>query len=73
MIALARRPALWAKALAPKGATARFGLFLDFAPALGRQDVPDPFYGGPEGFALVLDLVEKAADALVDRLAAERP
>ena len=31
-------------------------------------DVPDPYYGGPEGFADVLQMIEQAADGLVDGL-----
>ena len=30
--------------------------------------VPDPYYGGPEGFVEVLQMIEKAADGLVDDL-----
>ena len=42
------------------------GLFLDVAPVLGVREVPDPYDGGPEGFEHVLDLIERASDALVD-------
>lgn len=31
--------------------------------------IPDPYYGGSEGFELVLDLVEDAVDGLLDKLA----
>jgi protein-tyrosine phosphatase len=31
-------------------------------------DVPDPYYGGPEGFAEVLGMIERAVDGLVDDL-----
>ena len=31
-------------------------------------DVPDPYYGGPEGFEDVLQMIEQAADGLVDGL-----
>ena len=31
-------------------------------------DVPDPYYGGPEGFVEVLHMIEEAADGLVDDL-----
>jgi protein-tyrosine phosphatase len=41
------------------------GLLLDFAPALGIREVPDPYYGGPEGFDRVLDLVELAMTGLI--------
>lgn len=35
---------------------------------LGDQEVPDPYYGGDRGFELVLDLIETAADNLIQRL-----
>jgi protein-tyrosine phosphatase len=41
-------------------------LFLDYAPDLSAEEVPDPYYGGPDGFEHVLDLVEKAARGLLD-------
>jgi protein-tyrosine phosphatase len=44
------------------------GLFLTFAPELGIDEVPDPYYGGPEGFERVLDLIERASDGLVAHL-----
>jgi protein-tyrosine phosphatase len=46
----------------------QLGLFLDFAPHLGLQDVPDPYYGGTLHFERVLDLIEQASDALVAHL-----
>ena len=30
--------------------------------------VPDPYYGGPEGFDEVLRMIEQAADGIVDGL-----
>jgi low molecular weight protein-tyrosine phosphatase len=44
------------------------GLLLDFLPALGLREVPDPYYGGNEGFERVLDLVEPASEALLTRI-----
>lgn len=41
---------------------------LEFAPHLGRDEVPDPYYGGPAGFDAVLDLIEVACDGLIQRL-----
>jgi protein-tyrosine phosphatase len=35
---------------------------------LAEQDVPDPYYGGPDGFDRVLDLLEKDCRALLDEL-----
>jgi protein-tyrosine phosphatase len=40
--------------------------FLDFATDSPEREVPDPYYGGPEGFDYVLDLVEKASEGLLD-------
>ncbi len=50
----------------------RIKLFLDFAPHLGRSDVPDPYYGGANGFELVLDLVEDASIGLLEQLSKTR-
>ena len=35
---------------------------------LGDRDVPDPYYGGTDGFDEVLDLVEEACERLVEEL-----
>ena len=40
--------------------------FLDYAPERPESEVPDPFYGGPEGFEHVLDLVEAASEGLLE-------
>jgi protein-tyrosine phosphatase len=40
--------------------------FLDFATASPETVVPDPYYGGPDGFEHVLDLVEDASEGLLD-------
>ena len=42
--------------------------FLDFAPDRPEREVPDPFYGGPEGFEHVLDLVESASEGLLEEI-----
>ncbi|MHB1205170.1 MAG: low molecular weight protein-tyrosine-phosphatase [Rhodospirillaceae bacterium] len=52
-------------ALQPNGARAEVKLFLDFHPEPRAKDVPDPYYGGPEGFNTVLDMIEKAGAALL--------
>ena len=39
--------------------------FLEFSTARPGQEVPDPYYGGPEQFELVLDLVEDGARGLL--------
>jgi protein-tyrosine phosphatase len=53
---------------APPQAQARLRLFLEFAPELQVREVPDPYYGGANGFEEVLDLVEAAARGLLAHL-----
>ncbi|HRP23366.1 low molecular weight protein-tyrosine-phosphatase [Thauera sp.] len=45
----------------------RLGLFMAFA-GEGRlaDEVPDPYYGGPRGFDVVLDMCEDAVRGLLD-------
>jgi protein-tyrosine phosphatase len=42
--------------------------FLDYAPDRAQTEVPDPFYGGPESFEHVLDLVEEASEGLLEEI-----
>jgi protein-tyrosine phosphatase len=53
---------------APHSAHERLRLLLEFAPEGSPQDVPDPYYGGPNGFEEVLDLVEAAVRGLLAHL-----
>jgi protein-tyrosine phosphatase len=53
----------------------RLRMFRDFDPrADGSEDldVPDPYYGGDEGFETVLAMINRTSDALVAALARER-
>ncbi len=45
----------------PAQARERLRLFLEFAPGSDVLEVPDPYYGGQNGFEHVLDLIEAAA------------
>jgi protein-tyrosine phosphatase len=48
---------------------ARIRLLREFDPAAGGElDVPDPYYGGADGFDHVLDLVEAACAGLLDEI-----
>ncbi len=49
----------------------RLRMFRDFDPRAvgGDHDVPDPYFGGDDGFAAVLAMVERTADALVEGIA----
>jgi len=53
---------------APPQARERLRLFLEFAPETGISEVPDPYYGGPNGFEEVLDLIEAASRGLLEHL-----
>lgn len=46
----------------------RLSLFLHHAPELGTADVPDPYYGGVDGFEDVYDLIEKGCRRLLDHV-----
>ena len=48
--------------MAPPALHAKIRLFA------ADQDVPDPYYGGPEGFERVLDLVEERCRALLEEI-----
>lgn len=59
---------------APKDATADIQLFLESAVQQGlseQAEVPDPYYGGPQGFELVFDLVDHGCDALLKEILAK--
>jgi protein-tyrosine phosphatase len=59
-------------ALCPPGFEERLRLFMDFAPHLGQREVPDPYYGGANGFEAVFDMVEESARGLLDEIKRER-
>jgi low molecular weight protein-tyrosine phosphatase len=65
------------RALAPRPqAAAKVRLLREFDPAsagAASLDVPDPYYGGPDGFDRVLDLVEAACAGLLAELRDGRP
>jgi protein-tyrosine phosphatase len=56
------------EAVRPKNSRARVSLFLDYAPALNIQEVPDPYSGDTEDFEQVLDLTTAAARGLLAAL-----
>ena len=52
---------------APVDAHARIVRLRDFDPE-GEGDVPDPYYGGPQGFEVVYSMVERSARAFLDEV-----
>ena len=55
-------------AMRPVAYDGHVGLLLDLAPRLGVREVPDPYYGGADGFERVLDLIEAASDSLLEKI-----
>lgn len=56
------------QALCPAELRHRIHLFLDFVPAHRGQEVPDPYFGSPQGFEHVLNLLELGAEGLAQAL-----
>ncbi|MGZ6825962.1 MAG: low molecular weight protein-tyrosine-phosphatase [Mycobacteriales bacterium] len=64
VVALDRGHQAELRALRP---TAEVRLLRDWDPE-GPGDVPDPYYGGAQGFADVLDVVERSCEQMVEEL-----
>jgi protein-tyrosine phosphatase len=57
--------------LRPANARSHLGLLLAFAERHSESEVPDPYYGGAEGFERVLDMVEDGAEGLLKHICKE--
>ena len=51
--------------IAPQGLEHKVYRFLEFAQDFAENDVPDPYYGGANGFERVFDMVESASQGLL--------
>jgi protein-tyrosine phosphatase len=56
------------ESLCPSQHAHKLKLFMEFSIAPALREVPDPYYGGEQGFERVLDLVELAAQGLLRHL-----
>lgn len=54
--------------LATPDSNAMTRLFLEYARHHAEREVPDPYYGGEDGFEHVLDMVEDAAQGLLEEI-----
>lgn len=45
-------------------------LFMEFSRGFSEREVPDPYYGGSQGFEHVLNMVEDAASGLLEEILA---
>ena len=52
----------------PPAAKAKLVLFLEYARGVKETEVPDPYFGGQDGFYHVIDLVEAASEGLIESL-----
>jgi protein-tyrosine phosphatase len=46
----------------------KLALYCDFHAEYAGREVPDPYYGGPQGFEQVLDMIEAVSASFVVRL-----
>jgi protein-tyrosine phosphatase len=65
LLAMDRANLVHAESLRPPQAQGQLDLFMSFAPGATAMEVPDPYYGGPDGFERVLDMVEQGADGVL--------
>jgi protein-tyrosine phosphatase len=56
------------KQVAPAQHLGKLALFMDYGSARQGEEVPDPYYGGAQGFELVLDMAEDAAQGLLQQI-----
>ncbi len=59
--------------LAPREHLVKARLFMDFSGAYRGREVPDPYYGGAQGFERVLDMLEDGARGLLAELRGRLP
>jgi protein-tyrosine phosphatase len=52
--------------ICPEPFQEKLTLFMSFAPHYGQREVPDPYYGGEQGFERVFDMVEEASKGLLE-------
>jgi len=58
-------------ALCPDPYKNKCQLFLNFAKELGIQEVPDPYYGGDDGFEDVLSMIKVASQNLLQEISVD--
>lgn len=57
------------QALCPPASRAHVSLLMAYALSSSfRQEVPDPYYGGPQGFEVVLDMLQAGCDGLLQEI-----
>ena len=54
--------------ICPDGLSHKVRLFLEHSKRFEQREVPDPYYGGGQGFEHVLDLIEDASAGLLEKI-----
>lgn len=55
-------------AMSPAEHASKIHMFLAFAPDVSITQVPDPYYGGTDGFANVFDMIDAASHGLLSHI-----
>lgn len=66
LVAMDRSNERTIKSRAPGGSEAEVVRFMEFVPDAPGPDVPDPYYGGMDGFHNVVSLIERGCGPLLD-------
>ena len=56
----------------PSGCLSKIGLLMGYVPHANQDEVPDPYYGGEDGFDQVLNMLEEACDNLINTVCAQK-
>jgi protein-tyrosine phosphatase len=68
VVAMDRHNLALLEELCPTPHANKLALYCDFHAEYAGREVPDPYYGGPQGFEQVLDMIETVSDSFVARL-----
>lgn len=60
------------ESLRPVGSSARLALMRDFDPEPGDRNVPDPYYGGQQGFETVYSILDRSTERFLEERLKER-
>ena len=68
VLAMDRHNLLALDRMCPRQHVRKLSLYCDYHEKYAGQDVPDPYYGGAQGFETVLDIIEAVSASLIVRL-----
>ena len=68
VVAMDRHNLALLEEMCPSQYAHKLALYCDFHAEFAGCEVPDPYYGGPQGFEQVLDMIEVVSASLIARL-----